>query len=172
MGYKRYTELEKTLICELCKVTNNILYVVKVTGVHRNTINKFLDEKGIEISEKDKLFERDIQAIELYNRVREGDTLSEISKEIGKDNKAISHRLSTHRKKFNKDEINAWKNITAKKDEEAEKWCKLIELGEKTMRQIADDEGLSISGVSKRVKRYLKRNNLDKDFRYKNEKDM
>lgn len=169
MGRKPYTELEKTLMCELAKVTNNILYVAKVTGAHTLTVTKFLKEKGIVLRDEDKLYTRDIVTTEHYNRVMEGETLSTLSKETGKKNSLLSARFMTYTKKFNKKKVNAGKNNTAMKDKEAEIWVNLINNKEKTMTQIASEEGLSLSGVSRRVKRYLNRNNSENDFRFKQE---
>jgi hypothetical protein len=169
MGRKPYTDLEKTLMCELAKVTNNILYVAKVTGASTMTVTTFLKDKGIVLHAKDKIFVRDTVTAEHYNRVMEGETLTDLSEETGKTNHLLSARFMYYSKKFNKNKVNAGKNNTAKKDKEAELWVDLINNKEKTMTQIASEEGLSLSGVSRRVKRYLNRNNSENDFRHKQE---
>jgi DNA-directed RNA polymerase specialized sigma subunit len=169
VGRIPYTELEKTLMCELCKLTNNVKYVSDLTGAHFSTVKRFLDEKGIKLSReyKDMIYHIDISDEELYKRAEAGEEIKDIAADIGINQPYLSGRIARYKNKFNINKTNYSINRSNKLDKIAEEWFKAISDGTKTITQIADKEGMSVSGVSRRIKRYLNRNNKNVDFRLK-----
>jgi DNA-binding CsgD family transcriptional regulator len=166
LGRRPYTELEKILMCELCKLTNNVKYVCDLTGAHFSTVKRFIDEKGIEISRdyKDMLYHRDFSDEELYKMAESGKEIQDIAESTGISRSNVSRKITRYKRKFNINKTHYSKNKTKKLDIETAEWLKLIEDGTKTMTQIADENGISLSGVSRRISRYIERikNTVDK----------
>jgi transposase len=159
MGYKEYTELEKKLICELCKLTNNLKYVSEISGAHRATIVRFLEEKDVELSRdyKDIIYKRDVSGEGLYKRAENGEEIKDIAADVGMTTNSVTRKITRYKNKFNIKKTHYGKNRTGRLDETAIEWHKLVQSGTKTMTQIACETGMSLSGVSKRISRCLKR---------------
>lgn len=153
----KYTKLERKLIAELYDKTKNFSYVKEMTGADRKTIKGILKEYGHDIEgDNDNISHQKkyIVAKEMLDDIFLGYSVESIEKRRGISRYEISNLMDYYiRSSLEKIKVNKRKSSNAFK-ERTEEIIKMIKRGEKTVTEIAVDEGVTVSAISKRIKRY------------------